>query len=44
MFGHIFEAMQYHLLNSQVLTPWVLVLSVVGSLVRALIAAGQWQD
>ena len=31
-------------LNSQVLTPWVLVLTVAVSLVWALVAAIQWED
>jgi ABC-type multidrug transport system permease subunit len=30
--------------NSHVLLPWVLVLSVVGSLIGAFIAAVQWED
>ena len=32
------------LLNSQVLLPWVLVLSVITSLVWATVAAVQWED
>ena len=31
-------------LNSQVLTPWVIVLSVAASLVWAVVAAVQWED
>ena len=31
-------------LNSQVLLPWVLVLSVMGSLIWATVAAVQWED
>jgi len=31
-------------LNSQVLTPWVLVLTVAASLVWAIVAAIQWDD
>jgi hypothetical protein len=33
-----------HTLNSYVLLPWVLVLSVIASLVLAAVAAVQWED